>query len=284
MYGTYNGVKSSLTSGDITAIRGVYSNGNARSKDHFEGAGGNETINDPTNINSELKQSTDGLVENDMDITTTSDVDFFKMRLQAWTGSTMTVKVQSTGLSLLAPKLTIYAEDKVTVLGTATGTSGSTISLTVNGVGNNHLFYFKVQGADSTAFGTGAYALTVDCGSSAATPTITFPNTTLANGSPLTAGNATPDSLPTDGDVSIPTIAVASSNCKPTGVSGTASACTVVTVTDNGNDVGITVADAAGNWSYTLPSDISSGIHLFGADADGLESSLVTLVIRRRKH
>ncbi len=289
MYGAYNGYDTGLSSDDISGIRNIYSNDNVRTKDRFEGAGGNETLNDPTNINSELTRSIDGLVENDLDITTTSDVDVYKVRLQAWTGSTMTVKVQSAGLSLLAPKLTVYAEDKVTVLGTATGTSSSTITVTVNGVANNDLFYFKVQGADSTAFGTGAYGLTLDCGSSSATPTLTFPNTTLANGTPYSSGggqaleDAVVDVFTVLGDLPAPTIAVA-----PTGLSGTAKAGSLITIVENGAEVGSTTADDNGNWAINFDDSITGGTHHFAATAmdetgTSLESELVTVKIRRHK-
>lgn len=291
MYGTYNGIKSSLTTDDTNGIRDIYSNNNVRTKDHFEGANGNETLNDATNINSELKQSTDGLKEDDLDITTTSDVDCFKVKLQAWTGSTMTVKVQSTGLSMLAPKVTVYAENKTTVLGTATGTNGSTISVTVTGVGNNDVFYIKVQGANTTAFGTGAYGMTVDCGSSGATPTLSFPNTTLANGSPQSSGGGeaivSSDVFTVLGDTAAPTIAVASSNGKPSGVSGTATAGAQITILDDGREVGSTTADSAGNWSFAFDSDTSNGLHLFSATATvagvtSVESDLLMVTIGRR--
>ena len=48
----------------------------------------------------------------------------------------MVVQVQSSGLSLLDPTVTVYAADQTTVLGSASGTGylGSTISVTINGV------------------------------------------------------------------------------------------------------------------------------------------------------
>src|SRR5262249_55623814 len=56
-------------------------------------------------------------------------------------------------------------------------------------------FYVKVAAADTTAFGTGAYALVLNFGNNPA-PTVTPPNTQTLNGNPLSSGSAQPDSPP----------------------------------------------------------------------------------------
>lgn len=286
MYSGYNGIKSSLTTDDVSGIRAIYSNGSARQKDQFEGANGNESANDATNISSDLSLLIDGLVENDVDITTTSDVDFYKVKQKAWTGSTMTVKVQSAGLSLLAPKLTVYADDKTTVLGTATGISGSTVTVTVNGVGNNDVFYVKVQGANATAFGTGAYGLTIDCGAlPLLTPALTFPNTTMLNGIPQRSGGGqaeTVDVFTTNavGEVTTPTIIVGA-----TGLEGTAPAGSTVTLYDKKKVVGTTTADETGHWTYNFTAEPKKGLHKFyvTATVDGVVSAASTVIKFKNK-
>src|SRR5205807_2244991 len=49
------------------------------------------------------------------------------------------------------------------------------------------VFYVKVQGADSTAMSTGAYALTLNFGTGAS-PTVPLPNTQTLNGNPISSG------------------------------------------------------------------------------------------------
>jgi hypothetical protein len=56
-------------------------------------------------------------------------------------------------------------------------------------------FYIKMQGADSTAFSTGNYAMTLNFGTGAS-PTVPLPNTTTPNGNPITGGGGEADSLP----------------------------------------------------------------------------------------
>src|SRR5205085_1885035 len=119
---------------------------------------------------------------NNLDITSTSDKDYFLVTAPLG-ASQLTVNVQSSGLSLLRPDVTVYAADMTTVLGSATGSgyTGGTLSVTLNNVSPLQAFYVKVGGADTTAFGTGRYALTVGLGASAL-PSVTLPNTLLANG------------------------------------------------------------------------------------------------------
>jgi hypothetical protein len=115
------------------------------------------------------------------------------------TSSTATISVQSSGLSLLSPNLTVYAADTITVLGSASGAGqyGTTLTVTLTGVTAGQQVYIKVTGADTTAFGTGAYALTLNYGTGAA-PTVPLPNTQTGNGDPLSSGGGSPQ-IPGDG-------------------------------------------------------------------------------------
>src|SRR4029077_1256051 len=98
----------------------------------------------------------------------------------------MQVTAQSLGLSLLSPKPTIYAADKVTVLGTASsaGQYGTNLTVTVLKVVAGQAFFVKVQGADTTAFGTGRYSLGLSF-NGLAPPRQASPIIAYANGTPL---------------------------------------------------------------------------------------------------
>jgi len=288
MYWAYNGVKPSLTSDDIAGIRNIYSNNNARAKDNYEGAGGNDTINNASSVTGPLKRSTKSGIIDGLDLTTTSDTDFYKVNIPTWASSTMVVRVQATGLSMLAPNLTVYGDDKVTVLGTVTGTSGSTISFTVNGIHNNDNYYFKVEGADESPFGMGAYGLTMDLGADSP-PLVTPPNTTLLNGVPYSSGGGEADTFIDDtlhvaspSDPAAPTVAIAASN----GLTGTAAAGSVITVSENDTVIGTTTADDAGNWSFSLAA-LPKGTYELEAtvtDAAGISSLPAEITLKIRRH
>ncbi len=97
----------------------------------------------------------------------------------------MTVSVKSSGLSLLAPNLTVYNSSQ-TQIGYVSGAGqyGTTLTLNISGVTPGQEFYVKVGGADTTAFGTGHYALTFAFAGIAPQP-VPLPNTQTLNGNPI---------------------------------------------------------------------------------------------------
>jgi hypothetical protein len=208
MYGTYQGTKSTLTSDDINGIRNVYSANAARSPDAYDAAASNNTFATATNLTSQIDPNALTALVTGLDLTTTADVDYYTFTAPAGTTGSLTVKVQSSGLSLLSPKLTVYAADQTTVLGTA-GTSGTyqgaTLSVTVSNVSAGQQFYVKVSGAETgtgalQSFNTGTYALTLNLGSGAS-PVVPLPNTQILNGNPITGGGGQPLATDNDGDV-----------------------------------------------------------------------------------
>jgi hypothetical protein len=194
MYPTYTNVKTGLGSDDVSGIRTIYSNSAARSVDAYA-ASGNTSFATAANLTGQLDSASLTALVNNLDITTASQAEYFMVTAPAGTGGTLTVNVQSSGLSLLAPSLTVYAANQSTVLGSVSGSGkyGTTLSVKVPGVSAGQQFYVKVTGADSTAFGTGAYALTLNFGSGPF-PTVVPPNTATANGSTLSAGGAQAES------------------------------------------------------------------------------------------
>jgi hypothetical protein len=185
MYKSYHGTLKGLTTDDVNGIRAIYG---ARQADVYDSVASNDTFLTATPLTTLLDPTALTGQATGLDITTTSDVDYYTV--VAPTNSTsLTISVQSTGLSLLRPSLTVYGSDQSTVLGSATSSSytGDTLTVNVANVTAGQVLYFKVAGADTTAFGTGAYALTMSLGGNAL-PTVTLPNTQLLNGSVLQGG------------------------------------------------------------------------------------------------
>jgi hypothetical protein len=186
MYVNYNTVKPGPNADDIANIVSVYG---TRSPDGFDATAPNGSFGTSTNLNPLIDPYALTALVTNLDITTTSDLDYYTFSAPAGTNGTLTVNVQSSGLSLLAPKVTVYAFNQTTVLGTANGLNqyGTTLSVTTSGISVGQIFYVKVQGADTTAFGTGAYAMTLNFGNNAS-PTVPLPQTQVPNGSPLQGG------------------------------------------------------------------------------------------------
>jgi hypothetical protein len=196
MYTTYTGAVNGLGSDDIAGIRSVYSGGAARATDgagtSFSGATNLTSSIDPTSLTAVANNLTISSTVNSQDNVTGANVNYFKFTAPANSASKMTVTVQSAGLSLLSPMMTVYSSSQ-TVLGTASGRGqyGTTLTVSNIAVTPGATYYVKVQGADNTVFSTGAYALTLNLGTGA-NPTVTPPSTQVANGSTLSFGGGVP--------------------------------------------------------------------------------------------
>jgi hypothetical protein len=187
MYESYNGVKSSLTSDDISGIQSIYG---VRQQDSFDASDPNETKSNATVITSYI-DSNKQVTLTGLDLTTVSDVDWYKIKTPSGNSGTMEVRIQSTSLSLLAPKLMLYKGS--TLKGTVSGDYNSTITLSES-IGSGQTWYVKVEGADSSAFGIGTYAMQVNMGT-AQLPVVSGPDTATpvtgpgGSGSPVVGGD-----------------------------------------------------------------------------------------------
>jgi hypothetical protein len=190
MYPTYSSAKAGPSSDDVAGIRSLFSNGNPRSPDAYDnGSTPNSSFAAAANLTPQINATSKTALVTGLDLTTTSDQDYYTFTAPQGTSGTLSVTAQSKGLSLLAPKLWVYAADQTTVLGFANGTGqyGTTLTVSLSNVTAGQQFYVKVTGADTSVFGTGAYALAVNFGSGA-TPTAASPNTATPNGNPLSGG------------------------------------------------------------------------------------------------
>ena len=188
MNAVYPGTKTDLTADDTSGIRQVYSSGQARSPDANEGFLGNNSFFTATLLT--INGGTQTALATNLDLTTTIDADFYKFIIPAGTSGTLTVKVQSAGLSLLAPKVYLY-NSLFLQKGFANGTGqyGTTLSIPLTPVAAGQLYYLRVIGADTSVFGTGKYAITLNTGTGA-DPIVPLPNTQTANGNPLVTGGS----------------------------------------------------------------------------------------------
>ena len=213
MYATYLGVDSGLGADDIAGIQSIYG---ARQPDMFDAIASNSSTASLVSTGATASASPNGSFATasditpyldptsnvaqfaNLDISSTSDVDYYSFVAPDASASTMTISVQSAGLSLLAPSLRVY-DSNLQQIGIATGTGdlGSTLTLTLN-VTPDQTYYIRVAGANRTAFGTGAYALTVNLGDGDS-PAVTPPTTTTADGDPLNGGGGLADRTDSNG-------------------------------------------------------------------------------------
>src|SRR5262249_17890433 len=109
------------------------------------------------------------------------DPDWYKITVPSSTAGTMTVRMQSTNLSLLAPSLAVFNSAGSTILGQQTSNNmGDTVTVTLPKVSAGQVYDIRCQGATTGVSGFGAYGLQVNF-SSLSQASIPPPDTTVAS-------------------------------------------------------------------------------------------------------
>jgi hypothetical protein len=166
MYPSYKGPRTGLDANDIANIRALYG---VRQADRFDA--GNPDSSDPSDnsnvpnnsfATAAVLNSWSGMSPAFADLTSLSDVDYYKIQTPAnddYAGFTWTVK--TSGISLLAPSVTIYdASRNVVSSAAATDPLNGDITLNVAATGGT-TYYIKVDHARADVFGIGAYQFSV---------------------------------------------------------------------------------------------------------------------------
>jgi hypothetical protein len=175
MYGTYTGIKQTLTSDDITGIESLYG---VRTADQFNTNGKSDAYYTvAANINSFI--SNDQLAIPGLENMTSAGSEWYYVTVPAGAASSMTITVQSAGLSSYVPHLQVYTSG-MSLVGSANGTPdvfGSTIRVTDSSVTAGSSFYIRVYGAGG-AGAIGTYGLLANFSTQSQSP-IAPPNTVV---------------------------------------------------------------------------------------------------------
>lgn len=153
-----------LTDGDIAELQALYG---ARVPDAYERGQGNDTFATATSLRHPQRppRSYDGSTPliRFGDITTVGDVDMFSVRSPSGYQGSLTVRLQTEGLSLLAPRLTVYdAAGQELSHAASAEPFGATVSVRLDRVNPAATYYIRVEGATADVFGIGAYGLAVN--------------------------------------------------------------------------------------------------------------------------
>jgi hypothetical protein len=159
MWAWYEGLVSTLSAADVKAIQSLYG---ARTPDAFDLSTDN---NARSRADSLPRVSGTGQLLAAADLTTQSDVDFYKFTAPALTASLsgVVVRLKASGISLLTASVTVY-DSAGRVVGSAVSTDPLNNDLTVQFrpglLGGT--YYVKVDGAGNGVFDVGGYKLAVD--------------------------------------------------------------------------------------------------------------------------
>jgi hypothetical protein len=157
-YGHYIGVRSGLSTSDVTAIRNLYG---VRTGDMWEG---NETLSTARRLSpyTAPTDSTKRMVSAiGADLTTLTDVDHYVFKTSSTTSS-LTIRLETAGISLLNARVSVY-DDKNNLVATASSTNPLAmrdIVFTIDAKGGKD-YRIRVEKATNDVFGIGRYNLRV---------------------------------------------------------------------------------------------------------------------------
>jgi hypothetical protein len=148
-----------LTSADVAALRSLYG---ARGPDAYEGSSGNDSMSKATTIPFPSNYTGATPLAVFGDVSSNNDVDYYAVKPPSGYRGPITFRLQSAGISLLAPSLTVL-DAKGNVLGQSQAASdfGDTVSFGLGQSDPNATYYLRVAGATQDVFGIGSYGLAV---------------------------------------------------------------------------------------------------------------------------
>ena len=151
--------RATLAPSDIAALQDLYG---TRPADSFEGAAGNDTLEAavPFSTPAGYDGSTPLLLY--ADITTAHDRDFFSFQAPSGYQGPATIRLQTAGVSLLEPRLTVYDASGQVVSEVASQTiGGDTLQLTLPQLDPDATYHVEASGATGDLFGIGEYVLAI---------------------------------------------------------------------------------------------------------------------------
>jgi hypothetical protein len=158
MYSHEGSTRTTLSSGDIAALRAIYG---TRARDAHDLEERNDSRGNATRLKYSNFDGSAPLMAFG-DITNLKDVDYFELRvLDGYTGP-VTFRLRTAGLSLLSAQLTILDETgRVLRRAQTDGQSDKTVAVTLNSVERNGRYFIKVNRATQDVFGIGRFGLAV---------------------------------------------------------------------------------------------------------------------------
>jgi hypothetical protein len=198
MYSTYQSVDSGLGADDIAGIRSIYSNGAPRSSDPYNSGGAsNSSFSTAADVTPSIEDQ--AAVLTGLNLTTAGQAEYFAFTAPVGGTGSLTLTVQSQGLSLLSPSISVYNAGQTQLASiSGAGHYGTTLTVHLTGIAAGQTYFVRVSGADTSAFGTGAYAMTLNFGNGSS-PSVPLPYTTTPNGNPLNGGGGLADRKDSNG-------------------------------------------------------------------------------------
>jgi hypothetical protein len=173
MYAFYNGQKQALTSDDISGVQSIYG---APQYDRFNANGqSNGTCGNAVNVTSYIDANGQVAIGN-LDITTGSQAEWFYVTVPSSTTGTMVATIQSSALSSLNPRVTVFTSSLKPLGMVGSSNYGDTVSFSIGGVVPGQGYYIRASNNGGSS--SGGFGLELNFGSMPQPP-IPPPNTVV---------------------------------------------------------------------------------------------------------
>ena len=151
------GSRTTLDDSDILAIQALYGK---RNSDNFETRTPNNSSSNATRLKAQTSRNAIVPVVAYGDITTPSDVDFYSVEVPSKYSGQVTLKLQTSGLSLLNAKISVM-DDKGAVIGRSfvQDIGGGSASVVIPSVTPGSKLLVKIEPIANNAFQVGSYGL-----------------------------------------------------------------------------------------------------------------------------
>lgn len=171
MFATFQETTKLLTPADVALLRTLYG---SRQSDEWEGIDGNGDSGNATNIS--LTDAGNSLTSRELhaDVGTIDDIDTYAFSVPRG-AKLLSVQLHASGISLLKAKVSVLNDrGEIVAVAAADDPRANDLSLVVQDVQEGGTYYLRVESADRSAFGVGAYHLLVAplAGSESAMPAI----------------------------------------------------------------------------------------------------------------
>lgn len=149
-----------LAPSDVTAIQALYG---VRQPDRYDAEESNATFDRATNIEYHAGQFNGQIpLVAFGNVTSAGDVDTYRIETPNNYSGPVTFQLRSRGLSLLAPKLSVFDQDgDLLGLSLSTDPGGDTVTVHLNQSMPDTQYYLKVEGATTDVFGVGRFGVAV---------------------------------------------------------------------------------------------------------------------------
>ncbi len=167
MYSQYNTTRTTLSPEDIARIQALYG---VRTPDGYEGPQGNHSLATASPLRQPTLYMGDTPLVAFGDISTSTDVDVYQFRVPAIddddddddADTSVTIRLQTSGRSLLAAKLTIFDQQGQAIAEvSSTSITGDILQLTLDDLEPDNVYYIQIESATPDVFGIGRYGLSV---------------------------------------------------------------------------------------------------------------------------